>query len=397
MGTLWNTYAFFVLYANIDQFDPTKYTLEYDKLSVMDRWILSRLHSLIATVDRSLSNYRITEGARAIQDFVDDLSNWYVRRSRERFWQKGMPQDKINAYMTLYTVLVELAKLAAPFVPFITEEIYCNLVRSVRNDAPESVHLCDYPKSDPQWIDKELEENMDLVLKLVGLGRACRNAANVKIRQPLKTLYAKLDSSLPESFMELVKDELNVKEVVLTDDVDRFTVVTMKPQLKSVGPKYGKLVPKISEALKTVDGKMALREFENGRPLVLNIDGAMVELTRDDVLVQTGHMEGFVVESEYNVTVALDTNLTPELIEEGFVREIVSKVQNMRKEAGFEVTDRIALYYRNNDRIAGIIERNKKAIAEEVLAQEILEGSAEGYTMEWNINDERVTFTVVKK
>lgn len=397
MGTLWNTYAFFVLYANIDQFDPTKYALEYDKLSVMDRWILSRLHSLIAVVDGNLSNYRITEAARAIQDFVDDLSNWYVRRSRERFWQKGMPQDKINAYMTLYTVLVELAKLAAPFVPFITEEIYCNLVKSVRSDAPESVHLCDYPQSDPKWIDKELEQNMDMVLKLVSLGRACRNAANVKIRQPLKALYAKLGSSLPESFIELVKDELNVKEVVLTDDIDRFTVVTIKPQLKTVGPKYGKLVPKISGALKAVDGKKALEDFENGRPLVLTVDGTTVELTRDDVLIETGHMEGFVVESEHDITVALDTNLTPELIEEGFVREIVSKVQNMRKEAGFEVTDRIALYYRDNDRIAGIIERNKGAIAEEVLAQEILEGSAEGYTKEWNINDERVTFTVVKK
>ncbi|MFO7295887.1 MAG: DUF5915 domain-containing protein, partial [Clostridia bacterium] len=256
---------------------------------------------------------------------------------------------------------------------------------------------CDYPESDPKWIDKELERNMDVVLKLVSLGRACRNTANIKIRQPLKALYAKLDFSLPESFMELVKDELNVKEVVLTDDIDRFTVVTMKPQLKSVGPKYGKLVPKISEALKVVDGKKALQDFENGKPLVLTIDGMTVELTKDDVLIETGHMEGFVVESDYNMTVALDTNLTPELIEEGFVREIVSKVQNMRKEAGFEVTDRIALYYRDNDRIAGIIERNKEAIAEEVLAQEILQGDADGYTKEWNINDERVTFTVVKK
>jgi len=397
MSTLWNTYAFFVLYANIDKFDPTQYTLDYDKLSVMDRWILSRLHSLIAFVDDSLNRYRITEAARAIQDFVDELSNWYVRRSRERFWQKDMPQDKINAYMTLYTVLVELAKLAAPFVPFMTEEIYGNLVKSVQPDALESIHLCDYPKSDAKWIDKELEENMDTVLKLVTLGRACRNTANIKIRQPLGAMYAKLSQTLPEMFGDLVKDELNIKELVFTEDIDNFTTVTIKPQLKTLGPRYGKLVPGIREALKEFDGKKALEAFRNGQPIKLTVQGQAIELTEDDVLIETSHKEGFVVDSNRDIAVALDTNLTSELIEEGFVREIVSKVQNMRKEAGFEVQDRIELYYFNNERIAGIIQRNMKTIADEVLATKVAEGEANGYTKEWNINDERVTLTVVRK
>ena len=397
MSTLWNTYAFFVLYANIDKFDPTQYTLDYDKLSVMDRWILSRLHSLIAFVDDSLNRYRITEAARAIQDFVDELSNWYVRRSRERFWQKDMPQDKINAYMTLYTVLVELAKLAAPFVPFMTEEIYGNLVKSVQPDALESIHLCDYPKSDAKWIDKELEGNMDTVLKLVTLGRACRNTANIKIRQPLGAMYAKLSQTLPEMFGDLVKDELNIKELVFTEDIDNFTTVTIKPQLKTLGPRYGKLVPGIREALKEFDGKKALEAFRNGQPIKLTVQGQAIELTEDDVLIETSHKEGFVVDSNRDIAVALDTNLTSELIEEGFVREIVSKVQNMRKEAGFEVQDRIELYYFNNERIAGIIQRNMKTIADEVLATKVAEGEANGYTKEWNINDERVTLTVVRK
>jgi isoleucyl-tRNA synthetase len=386
-----------VLYANIDNFDPTNYSLGYHKLAVMDRWVLSRLHSLIALVDENLGNYRITEAARAIQEFVDDLSNWYVRRSRERFWQKGMPQDKINAYMTLYTVLVELSKLAAPFIPFMTEEMYCNLVKSVQSDIPESVHLCDYPQSNAEWIDRELEKNMDLVLKLVTLGRSCRNTANIKIRQPLKTMYVKLSHSLPEMFIDLVKDELNIKEIVFTDDIDKFTVVTIKPQLKTLGPRYGRLLPKISEVLRTLDGKKALEAFQNGQSLVLTVDGTSVELAQDDVFIETSHMEGFVVEGQRDIIVALDTNLTPELVEEGFVREIVSKVQNMRKEAGFEVQDRIALYYCNNDRIAEIIERNKETIAEEVLAQQVIEGRADGYTKEWNINDEKAVFTVVKR
>ncbi|NLO82442.1 MAG: isoleucine--tRNA ligase [Clostridiales bacterium] len=397
MATLWNTYAFFVLYANIDKFNPTQYSLDYDKLSVMDRWILSRLHSLTAFVDDNLNRYRITEAARGIQDFVDELSNWYVRRSRERFWQKEMPQDKINAYMTLYTVLVELAKLAAPFVPFMTEEIYDNLVRSIQPDAPESVHLCDYPRSDASWIDEELEKNMDVVLKLVTMGRACRNTANIKIRQPLKTMYVKLGQTLPDMFVELVKDELNVKELVFTEDIDDFTVVTIKPQLKTLGPRYGRLLPKLTQALRELDGKKALQTFRNGQPVRLTVEDRTIELAEEDVLIETGHREGFVVESNRDITVALDTNLTEELVEEGFVREIVSKVQNMRKEAGFEVQDRIHLYYFDNDRIGRIIERNKEEIAEEVLATQIAEGKADGYTKEWNINDERVTLTVVRK
>ena len=396
MSTLWNTYAFFVLYANIDKFNPAQYSLDYDKLSVMDRWILSRLHSLIAFVDDSLDRYRITEAARRIQDFVDELSNWYVRRSRERFWQKDMPQDKINAYMTLYTVLVELARLIAPFLPFMTEEIYGNLVKSVQPDAIESVHLCDYPKADPKWIDEELEKHMDVVLKLVTLGRACRNTANIKIRQPLKAIYVKLSQALPETFEDLVKDELNVKELVVTDDIDSFTAVTLKPQLKTLGPRYGKLLPGIREALKEVDGKKALEAFKDGQPVKLTVQGQAIELMEDDVLIETSHKEGFVVESNRDITAALDTNLTPGLVEEGFVREIVSKVQNMRKEAGFEVQDRIQLYYSNNDRIGRIIESNREEIAEEVLAREIAEGKADGYTKEWNINDERVVLTVVR-
>jgi isoleucyl-tRNA synthetase len=396
MGTLWNTYAFYVLYANIDRFDPTQYSLEYSKLSIMDKWVLSRLHSLIKMVDNNLDNYHITESARAIQDFVDELSNWYVRRCRERFWQKGMPQDKINAYMTLYTVLVELVKLAAPFVPFVTEEIYDNLVRSVDPEAPESVHLCYYPKANFQWIDNELEKNMDIVLKLVTSGRACRNTANIKIRQPLARLYAKLDANLPEMFKDLVKDELNVKEVVFTNQMEDFTVITLKPQLRTLGPRYGRLLPKISEALKTLDGKKAMEDFNNGKPIELTIDGTNVELAETDVIIETGYKEGFIVDENRDMAVALDINLTPELIEEGFVRELISKIQTMRKEAGFEVQDRILLYYRDNPRLATIIERNRARIAEEVLAREVIEGSAEGYTKEWNINDERATFTVVK-
>lgn len=396
MGTLWNTYAFYVLYANIDKFNPTEYKLEYNKLSVMDKWILSRLHSLIGTVDRSLDNYRITESARAIQEFTDELSNWYVRRSRERFWQKEMNQDKINAYMTLYTVLETLVKVIAPFVPFMAEEIYQNLVRSVNSNVPESIHLCDFPQTEENFIDETLEKNMDLVLKLVVLGRACRNTANIKNRQPVGKMYVKSKFELPDMFRELVADELNVKEIAFTEDADKFTEYKFKPQLRTLGPKYGKLVPKIASALKELDGNEAMEKFKNGQKIELSIDGNEIELAEDDVLVEVIQKEGFVSESERDITVVLDTNLTPELIEEGFVREIISKIQTMRKEAGFEVQDYINLYYGENDKIAGIIQRNSDLISEEVLAEKITEGNSEGYSKEWNINGEKVRLAVEK-
>lgn len=396
MGTLWNTYAFFVLYANIDKFDPKNYTLEHDKLQVIDKWILSRLHSLIAMVEKNLNNYRITEPARAIQEFVDDLSNWYVRRSRERFWQEEMNQDKINAYMTLYTVLETLSKLIAPFVPFMAEEIYRNLVKKVDNNAPESVHLCSYPQVDEKFIDKKLEENMDFVLKLVVQGRACRNKANIKNRQPIGKMYVNAKQELPEMFKDLVADELNVKEIIFTDNVNAFTTYKFKPQLRTLGPKYGKLVPKIAEALNHVDGNEVMALFKRGETLTLDIEGNQVELAEQDVLSESIDKEGMVAETDYGITVVLDTNLTPELIEEGFVREIISKIQTMRKEAGFDIQDNIHVYYSNNVRIAEIMKNNEKEIGKEVLAKAITEGAAEGYTKEWNVNGEKVTFTVVK-
>jgi len=396
MGTLWNTYAFYVLYANIDNFDPTKYTLDYDKLSVMDKWILSRLHTLIDGVDHNLDNYRITESARMIQEFVDELSNWYVRRCRERFWEKEMTQDKINAYMTLYTVLSTLVKLSAPFVPFMADEIYLNLVKSVDKSAPESVHLCDFPVSEARYIDDELEKNMDLVLKLVVQGRASRNAANIKNRQPIGKMFVKADFELPEMFKELVADELNIKEIIFTDDAENFTQYKFKPQLRVLGPRYGKLVPQIAKALEEVDGNETMKAFKEGRPVTLKVDGNDVELNESDVLIEVTQKQGFVSETDRNITVVLDTNLTPELIEEGFVREIISKIQTMRKEAGFEVQDHIKLYYSDNSRIGEIIEKNRNLIADEVLASDIQEGKEEGYSKDWNINGEKANFTVVK-
>ena len=396
MGTLWNTYAFYVLYADLDQFNPKNYKLEYEKLSVMDKWILSKMHTLIATVDKNLANYRITESARAIQEFVDDLSNWYVRRCRERFWQKDMNQDKINAYMTLYTVLVQLITVSAPFVPFISEEIYGNLVRNIDSEAPKSVHLCDFPVADEKFIDKELEKNMELVLKLVVLGRACRNSANIKNRQPVAKIYVKADFELPEMFAELVKDELNVKEVIFTDDARQFTKYKFKPQLRTLGSKYGKLVPHIAKVLTEIDDNMVMDKFAKGEMVTFEVEGTTVELAESDVLIETSQKEGFVSEAERETVVVLDTNLTPELIEEGFVREIISKIQTMRKEAGFEVQDHIKIYFDNNEKIAEIINRNKAVIGEETLADEILQGSANGYGKEWNINGEKVNLMVEK-
>ncbi len=396
MGTLWNTYAFYVLYANIDKFDPMKYKLEYDKLSVMDKWIISRLNSLIAVVDKNLENYRITESARAIQEFVDDLSNWYVRRSRERFWQKDMNQDKINAYMTLYTVLVDLIKTSAPFVPFIAEEIYGNLVRNIDKNAPESVHLCDFPAVNENYVDADLEKYMDRVLKLVVLGRACRNTANIKNRQPIGKMYIKDTEDLPPMYRDIIADELNVKEIVFTEDARKFTVYKFKPQLKTLGPRYGKLVPQIGKVLAEVDGNAVMERFGKGEKFVFEIDGTAIELAESDVLIETAQKEGFVSESDRDIAVVLDTNLTPELVEEGFVREIISKVQTMRKEAGFEVQDHIRLYYGNNPRISSIMERNKALVADEVLADQVFSAGGEGYAKEWNINGEAVEFMVSK-
>ncbi len=397
MGTLWNTYAFFVLYANIDDFDATKYSLEYDRLPVMDKWILSKLYSTIESVDSNLDKYQIPEAARALQDFVDDLSNWYVRRCRERFWAKGMEQDKINAYMTLYTALVETAKAAAPMIPFMTEQIYRNLVCSIDREAPESVHLCDFPSVKSEWIDKELEDNMDHVLKSVVMGRACRNAANIKNRQPLAKMFVKADFDLDEFYTDIIKDELNVKEVVLTDDVSGFTTYTMKPQLRTVGPKYGKQLAGIKAYLEGVDGNAAMNELKSTGLIRFDVNGTQVELSEEDLLIEMTQQEGYESLTEGSVTVVIDTELTPELIEEGFVREIVSKVQTMRKEAGFEVMDRIIVYSQGNDRIAGVLSANKDEISHEVLADDIVTGEPSGYVREWNINGETVTLGVRKQ
>ncbi len=392
MGTLWNTYAFFVLYAEIDQFNPTKYQLEYDKLSAMDKWILSKLQTLNKFVDESLESYKITEPARAMAEFVDDLSNWYVRRSRERFWGKDMPQDKINAYMTLHTVLVTMAKLTAPFTPFIAEEIYSNIVKNVDETAKESIHLCDWPQYHGEWVDKELESNMDLVLKVVVEGRAARNAANIKNRQPMATMYVKAEQALSEDYKAIVMEELNIKSVIFTQDVESFTAYTFKPQLKTLGKKYGKLVPKIGEALKNADSAAFMSTLKAEGRVVLSIDGETVELEQDDVLISTAQKDGFVTSSSNTVTVVLDTNLTPELIEEGFVREITSKVQTMRKEANFEVMDKIKVYHSGSAKVADILSRND--IKSDVLAKEIVAGEGGSYVKEWNINGEKVTLGV---
>ena len=396
MGTIWNTYAFFVLYANIDDFDATKYTLEYDKLPVMDKWILSKLNTLVKTVDNNLANYKITETARALEDFVDELSNWYVRRCRERFWAKGMEQDKINAYMTLYTTLVTLCKTAAPMIPFMTESIYRNLVCSIDKTAPISIHLCDFPEVKEEWIDKELEDNMEDVLNAVVIGRACRNSTNIKNRQPIGKLYIKADWKLNEYFTAIIADELNVKEVEYTDDVRAFTSYSFKPQMKTLGPKYGKLLNAIRTALTEVDGNATMDKLNESGSFELNVEGQTIELSKDDVLIEMTQKEGFVASSDKGITVVLDTNLTPELIEEGFVREVISKVQTMRKDAGFEVMDKINLYVSGNDKIADIVNRNAAQVKTVVLAQDIITGKTAGFEKEWDINGEKVTLAVEK-
>ena len=394
MGTLWNTYAFFVLYANIDNFDASKYTLEYDKLPVMDKWLLSKLNSTVAEVDSNLDQYRIPEAAKALQDFVDEMSNWYVRRSRERFWAKGMEQDKINAYMTLYTALVTICKAAAPMIPFMTEDIYQNLVRSNDANAPESIHLCDFPVVNKDHIDKKLEEDMEDVLDAVVMGRACRNEAAIKNRQPISRMYIKSDFTLSEFYQEIIEDELNVKEVVFTDDVRDFTSYTFKPQLRTVGPKYGKQLGGIQKHLAALDGNAAMDELNADGALKFDVDGVAVELTKDDLLIDMAQMEGYVSQEDNRMTVVLDTNLTPELVEEGFVYEIISKIQTMRKESGFEVTDHIRVSINGNDKLSEIAQKNKEAISGKVLADELTSGMEYGVSKEWNINGENAVIAV---
>ena len=394
MGTLWNTYAFFVLYANIDNFDATKYSLEYDKLAVMDKWLLSRLESTVKAVDDNLANYRIPEAAKALQSFVDDMSNWYVRRSRERFWAKGMEQDKINAYMTLYTALVTVAKAAAPMIPFMTEDIYQNLVKSIDASAPESIHLCDFPEVHENWIDPKMEEDMADLLEIVVMGRAARNTANIKNRQPIGTMYVKSEFQLSEFYKEIIEDELNVKEVVFKDDIADFISYSFKPQMRTVGPKYGKLLNKIKTVLSELDGNKAMAELKSTGELKLDIDGQEIVLLEEDLLIDMAQMEGYVSESDHTITVVLDTNLTPELIEEGFVRELVSKIQTMRKEAGFEVMDKIRVYAKDNDKIVDIMKNHGDEIKSEVLAEDIVTGETKGYEKEWNINSKKVTMAV---
>ena len=403
MGTLWNTYAFFVLYANIDQFDATKYTLDYEKLSVMDKWLLSKLNSAIKGTDENLANYRIPEAAKVLDEFVDDMSNWYVRRSRDRFWAKGMEQDKINAYMTLYTALVEICKAAAPMIPFMTEEIYQNLVRSINTEAPESIHLCDFPAVNEAWIDKELEKNMDEVLKIVVMGRACRNSANIKNRQPIGNMYVKAPNVLSEYFVEIIEDELNVKKVNFTEDVSAYTSYTFKPQLRTVGPKYGKFLGQIQKALAELDGNKAMAELKADGVLALPTVSDDVKLSEEDLLITMTQMEGYVTEGDNTVIVVLDTNLTPELVEEGFVRELISKIQTMRKEAGFEVMDKISIYYHADEKVADIFHKYGNDIMGDVLGTEVVaeadsfdSGENGIYCKEWNINGEKVLLGVKK-
>ena len=396
LGTLWNTYAFFILYANIDGFDATKYSLEYEKLPVMDKWLLSKLNTAIAQVDDHLENYRIPEAARVLDNFVDEMSNWYVRRCRERFWAKGMEQDKINAYMTLYTALVEICKCAAPMVPFMTEEIYQNMVRSVDQNAPESIHLCDFPVSKKEWIDKKLEENMEEALDIVVMGRAARNAANIKNRQPIGVMYVKAAHTLSDYFKDIIEEELNVKDVVFKDDVSDLTSYSFKPQLRTVGPKYGKQLGGIKKYLEEVDGTKAMKQLKEEGAIRFTVDGSEISLAEEDLLIDVAQKEGFVTEADNYVTVVLDTNLTPELIEEGFVFEVISKIQTMRKDVGFEVMDHIRVSLAGNEKLAEIAKKNREAIAAKVLADEILTDISLAVSKEWNVNGEKVTIGVEK-
>ena len=394
MGTLWNTYAFYVLYANIDEFDPTKYTLEYDKLSVMDKWLLSKLNSMVKSVDDNLGNYRIPEATKALAEFVDDMSNWYVRRCRERYWAKDMPQDKINAYMTLYTALVTLCKAAAPMIPFLTEDIYQNLVRTVDKNAPESIHLCDFPEVNESMIDPELEASMDEVLKVVVFGRAARNTANIKSRQPIANMYIKAAKTLDDYFVDILRDELNVKNVEFKEDLSAFTAYSFKPQLRTVGPKYGKHLNAIKEYLANVDGNAAMSELKANGVIKFTADDTEIALAEEDLLIDVAKMEGYVTEGDNYVTVVIDTTLTPELIEEGYVREVISKIQTMRKDSDFQVTDRIKVYVTGNAKIAEVMEKNADEIKRVVLGDAFVMDAACDNSKEWNINGEKVTIGV---
>ena len=395
MGTLWNTYAFYVLYANIDNFDAKDHNLDTDSLSVMDRWVLSRLQSTIKETDEDLASYKIPEAAKALQAFVDDLSNWYVRRSRKRYWAKGMEQDKINAYMTLYTCLVDISKAAAPMIPFMTEEIYQNLVRTEGSKAPESIHLCDYPVPDESLIDKALEKDMEEVLDIVVLGRAARNESGIKNRQPIGRMYVKADE-MSDFYKQIILEELNVKSVEFSQDVRAFTTYTFKPQLKTVGPKYGKLLNKIREALTDLDGNDAMDTLKEQGALKFNFDGSEVSLSEEDLLIEMSNKEGFVEQSDNSVTVVLDTNLTPELLEEGYVRELISKIQTMRKEAGFEVMDKIRISMTGSEKLEEFLTENADFVKTETMASLIDMAGLSGYTKEWDINGERVTLGVEK-
>ena len=396
MGTLWNTYAFFVLYANIDQFDPTSYRLDYSSLNMMDKWVLSKLNTLVKDVDEHLENYRIFESSRIMQEFVDDLSNWYVRRSRERFWQSDMPQDKINAYMTLHTVLVTLAKISAPFIPFMAEQIYQNLVKTVDDSAPTSIHLCDFPSFDSLLIDTELEKSMEQVLQIVVLGRSCRNESNIKNRQPIGTMYVGASELLDSAFIDIISEELNVKNVEIRTDASEFISYSFKPQMRTLGPKYGKLLNAIRTALLELDGSKAMDELNTNGVLKLVLAEETIELGKEDLLIDIAQKGGFVSAVDKGYTVVIDTNLSEELLEEGFVREIISKVQTMRKEAGFEVQDHIEVAYIGSEKITAILSKNNQLIASEVLANAVTDTSLEGYTKEWKVNGEDVTFTVKK-
>ena len=395
-STLWNTYAFFVLYANIDDFDPTKYDLNDCKLTPMDRWLLSRLNTAVKTVDENLSAYAVPEAARVLQDFVDEMSNWYVRRSRERFWAQGETEDKTAAYMTLYTALVTTAKLAAPMAPFMSEEIYRNLVCSVDKNAPESVHLCDYPICEEARVDERLEADMDEVLKVVTLGRAARNLSNRKNRQPLQTLFTDAGADLGELYQDIIRQELNVKEIRFLTDMSEFISYTFKPQLRLLGQKYGKQIGEIRNALQTLDGAKAKKELDENGALKLQLSDGEISLTAEELLIETAQKEGFTSMSDRGLTVVLDTNLTEELIEEGFVREIVSKLQSMRKDAGFVVTDHIEVYQDGNDRIAEILQKNQQSILGDVLGEALHCGALDGYTAQWDVNGEQTSFGVKK-
>ena len=394
MGTLWNTYAFYTLYAEIDQFNPLDYSLEYDKLSVMDKWLLSKLNSAVKSFDEQLGNYRIPEAAKVLAEFVDDMSNWYVRRCRERYWVKDMPQDKINAYMTLYTALVTISTVAAPMVPFLTESIYQNLVRNLDKDAPLSIHLCDFPEVEESFIDKELEENMEEVLKCVVFGRAARNTSNIKNRQPIANMFIKSDKVLPEFFVDIIKDELNIKNVEWKDDVSEFSTYIFKPQLRTVGPKYGKFLGGIKEYLANVNGSEAMNTLKSEGVLKFTVNGEEIALAEEDLLIDVAKSDDYVTEGDNYVTVVLDTKLTPELIEEGYVREIISKIQSMRKEADFDVTDRIKVFVADNDKIKEVISSNADVIKTAVLADDISDTDMQGFIKDWNINGEDVKMGV---